>query len=139
MPEHLFVYGTLRRGFASPVAECLQRHAIFRGMGRMPGRLFLLGTLTCGSIPYPGATFEPGRPGAVVGEIHELPDPAAVFAILDPYEGIGPQFPQPQEYVRRVVTVEPAEGGPALPCWCYIINRPTDGLRLIPSGDFANR
>ncbi len=135
MTHRLFVYGTLRRGFANPNAELLHRQATWLGHGRISGRLLLLGTLPDSGQPYPGL-FAPSPAGSssVVGDVFELAHPDLLLPRLDHYEGIGPEFPAPHEYTRRLVEVE--LGGRNLSCWCYLCQRPTAGLAEIASGDF---
>lgn len=124
----LFVYGTLRRGFAKPMARWLEAQTRFVDEGTTPGRLF-----DCGSYP---ALVE-GRSGErVKGDIYALPvDGGRVLQRLDRHEGIGPGQPRPYEYrrVRReVVTGE----GEVLLCWVYLYAWKVTPLRRILSGDY---
>lgn len=128
--RYLFVYGTLRQGSGRPMAGYLARHARRVGRATMKGRLYDLGG-------YPGAVPSDSLDDGVVGEVYLLDSPEAVLRALDEYEGCGPEDPPPTEYRRQRVTVR-MEDGRRLQAWAYIYNRPTDGLRPIPSGDFLS-
>lgn len=80
-PDHLFVYGTLRRGLGHPMARWLLAHAAYVGPATVTGQLYDLG-------PYPGAVL--ARGGRVVGEVYRLRHGSPVLAALDAYEGCGP-------------------------------------------------
>ncbi|RMF21510.1 MAG: gamma-glutamylcyclotransferase [Bacteroidetes bacterium] len=125
MPSDLlFVYGTLMQGITSPIADRFHRESRFLGEGRLPGRLFDLGS-------YPGATYEPDSPRRVFGHVFQLLTPAPTLAWLDAYEGL----PHPGcEYLRREVPVQTAEG--LLPCQAYLLRLPPDDFPEIPSGDY---
>lgn len=102
--EHLFVYGTLRRASPHPMARELARAAHFVGEGKMRGRLHSLGA-------YPGMTPATDAEDWVPGDVYRLQDPAAMFPILDQYEGA--------EFVRMLDTVL-LDSGTELPCWVYV-------------------
>ena len=114
MPDHLFVYGTLRSVSNNRYARMLAAHARLIGPARVPGRLYDFGE-------YPGA--RPGD-GWITGEIFQLLDPAATLAALDDYEG--------PEYERALILVND------LDCWIYWYVGP-DPSRLIESGDWFDR
>lgn len=131
-PAHLFVYGTLRRGF--PAHAVLARRAPFAGTGRIAGRLYDTGR-------YPAAVPSvDGEDAWVHGELFRLPadDRGALLASLDEYEGFVPGAPDRSLFRRVAVDVERPDGG-RLPSWVYLFHRPVDGLVRIPSGDYADR
>ena len=113
MSEYLFVYGSLRRSAGNPTARYLRSQARWIGSGRMPGRVYSLGD-------YPGAELNESLGQYVKGDVFELDDPDAVFRVLDSYEGIGPEFPEPHEYLRCLCPVY--LHGEKLLCWVYLHN-----------------
>lgn len=122
----LFVYGTLMKQSAHPMSVFLRSHSTFLCRGSFPGKLFEV-------AGYPGANYDPKNSSAVHGEIYLLEAPPFVFSHLDPYESIGPQFPQPHEYVRKLVPINTGQG-PSLQCWVYLYNHDSQHHHPIPSG-----
>lgn len=116
--DHLFVYGTLRRGSNNKFARLLAEKAQFVGTARVPGRLYDFGR-------YPGAkrAEDPGE--SIVGEIFRLDDPGAILPALDEYEG--------PEFERALVSITDARE-----CWIYWYIG-DDAGRRIPSGDWFHR
>ena len=128
MQPHLFVYGTLMRGYDNPAAKLLSRDASFCGEARCQGRLYL--------VTYYPALVRSDEPGDIVfGELFCLQSPEASFAILDEYEGCA--LPQPR-YLRRLLPVT-REDGSVVEAWTYIYNRPVTQLKRIASGRFSER
>ena len=130
-PERIFVYGTLRQGYDNPFAQRLHEMAKFLGTATMRGELYLC---TGGTFPYPAARSLPDAESMVVGEIYALEKGGHLLSELDRYEGVGPEFPEPQEYVRAIVAVL-CEGSPC-EAWCYLANHPVVPADRILSGDF---
>lgn len=126
----LFVYGTLRSGFTNHFARLLASQAEFLGPARIQGRLYRIGH-------YPGAiaSTDPGE--WVAGELFRLHDPAATLAVLDRYEGCGPDDAPPHEFTRAQVPAMLASGE-SLSAWFYAYHRPVTEDRRIPSGDFLD-
>lgn len=127
----LFVYGTLRRGYDSPMAKWLAARATYLGRARLPGRLYDLGR-------YPAFVSVPGDTSLVYGDLYQLPERGAVLRKLDRFEGIGPGQERPWEYRRERLTVILDEGG-CRDAWVYVYARPVARRRRIASGDFLNR
>ncbi len=109
---YLFVYGSLMNDSPHPMAEFLRSHAEFLGEGSMAGEKLDLGE-------YFGAVFLENAKTQVPGHIFKLSEPEKVLEILDRYEGIGEEFPQPQEYVRVEKPVN-FQGG-IIFCWVYLL------------------
>jgi gamma-glutamylcyclotransferase (GGCT)/AIG2-like uncharacterized protein YtfP len=125
--NHLFVYGTLMRGFDHPMAQLLSRGADFLGEARCRGRLYLI-------KHYPGLVLSDDADDVVFGELFQLRRPAELLRELDMYEACGEGFKEPTEYVRQVLPV--TRGGGTSEAWSYIYNWPVTGLPRIVSGRF---
>jgi gamma-glutamylcyclotransferase (GGCT)/AIG2-like uncharacterized protein YtfP len=128
MQNHLFVYGTLMRGYDNPAAKLLSRDAAFCGEARCQGRLYLV-------TYYPGLVLSDDASDIVYGELFSLHAPAASLAILDDYEGCA--LPQPR-YLRQLLPVT-REDGSVIESWTYVYNRPVTQLKRIDSGRFPEQ
>lgn len=115
MNPYLFVYGTLKRGNTNPFALFLAKHAEWQGEAKMPGRKFDLGE-------YPGAYFIENHYESVVGEVFKMNNPAFVLKALDEYECIGPDYPEPHEFIRKECHI--LFKNKVLNCWVYLYNWP---------------
>lgn len=131
MPEHLFVYGTLRRDRAGTTHPLLVASTQFVGMAHCRGRLYRI-------ADYPGLVPSTRPEDLVGGEVYKLDAPRALLPRLDEYEGCGPPFPRPTEYVRRLQDVR-LDDGSVLEAWVYLYNRSAAGLLRIESGDFRRQ
>jgi gamma-glutamylcyclotransferase (GGCT)/AIG2-like uncharacterized protein YtfP len=119
--DHLFVYGTLRRGSNNKFARLLSERGTFVMDARVPGRLYDFGA-------YPGAVPSDRPDHWIHGEIHRLEDPS-LLASLDEYEGL--------EYARAMVSAT-LEDGQIIDCWAYWYVGGSKGS-LIESGDWLQR
>jgi gamma-glutamylcyclotransferase (GGCT)/AIG2-like uncharacterized protein YtfP len=126
--DHLFVYGTLMRGFDHPMAQLLSRSADFVGAARCRGRLHLV-------KHYPGLVLSDDADDVVFGELFRLRRPAELLREFDMYEACGEGFAEPTEYVRRMLQVA-RDDGAVSEAWTYIYNWPVDHLPRIASGRF---
>ena len=131
-PHRIFVYGTLRQGYDNSFAKRLHALATFLGPATLRGELHLC---TGGTFPYPAARYLPKAETLVRGEIYDLHDGDEILRELDRYEGVGPGFPEPQGYVRAIVSVVCA--GRPYEAWCYVANHPVAPANRILSGDFT--
>jgi gamma-glutamylcyclotransferase (GGCT)/AIG2-like uncharacterized protein YtfP len=130
--DHLFVYGTLMRGFDHPMARLLSRSADFIGEACCRGRLYLV-------KHYPGLVLSEHAEDVVFGELYRLRQPRPLLREFDMYEACGEGFAEPTEYVRRMLAVI-RDGEPAEQAWAYVYNWPVSSLPQIVSGRFiANR
>jgi gamma-glutamylcyclotransferase (GGCT)/AIG2-like uncharacterized protein YtfP len=127
MQNHLFVYGTLMRGFDHPMAKLLSRSAEFIGPARCQGLLYLV-------KHYPGLVLSDHASDVVFGELFRLHTPQASLATFDDYEGCGPGVASPQ-YLRQVLPVT-RDDGTVSEAWTYVYNRPVAKLKRIASGRF---
>jgi len=128
-PQHLFVYGTLRRVFAHDHARILRAHCRFVGEGSFEGQLFDVGS-------YPAAVAVSATGGDVRGELYRVIRPDMLLPILDRFEGCGADDVEPTLYRRETVQVR-LDSGRKLKAWVYLYNRDISGLRPIPGGDYA--
>lgn len=125
--ELLFVYGTLRRGGLPAMQALLQQHSAYLGMARVMGQLYLV-------AGYPGLTLDqPAYP--VLGELYRLTEPDLIWPLLDQYEGVGPGYSEPCEYVKQPIKVW-GDDGQEYWATSYLYNRTVQHLPLIRSGDF---
>jgi gamma-glutamylcyclotransferase (GGCT)/AIG2-like uncharacterized protein YtfP len=121
-PDHLFVYGTLRRGSDNKFARLLAARAEFSGPARVPGRLYDFGR-------YPGARYADQPDQWVIGEVFHLDEPAKLLAALDDYEGL--------EYERALVSAT-LDDGRSIECCIYWYVGSVPG-EIIASGDWLQR
>jgi len=126
--DHLFVYGTLMRGFDHPMARLLAGHADFLGEATCRGRLVLV-------KHYPGLLLSEAASDIVHGELFRMRVPAELLGELDMYEACGEGFPEPTEYLRQLIEVT-LPGGATTQAWTYVYNWPVTGLAIIASGRF---
>jgi gamma-glutamylcyclotransferase (GGCT)/AIG2-like uncharacterized protein YtfP len=130
MLAHLFVYGTLMRGFDHPMAKLLSRNAEFIGEARCQGRLYPV-------KHYPGLVLSDNADDVAFGELYRLHHPEELLRELDMYEACGEGFAAPTEYLRQMLPVTLADGTSSK-AWTYIYNWPVAGLPRIMSGRFID-
>jgi gamma-glutamylcyclotransferase (GGCT)/AIG2-like uncharacterized protein YtfP len=126
--DHLFVYGTLMRGFDHPMAQLLSRSADFIGAARCRGQLDRI-------KHYPGLVLSDNVDDVVFGELFRLRRPDELLREFDMYEACGEGFPEPTQYLRRTLPVTLADGTES-EAWTYIYNWPVEALARIESGRF---
>ena len=124
----LFVYGTLMRGYAHPMARLLSANADFLGEVSCRGRLYRV-------KHYPGLVLSDDAADVVFGELYRLRAVDDLLREFDMYEACGEGFAEPTQYVRRTLPVTLADGGVSV-AWTYIYNWPVTDLVLIESGRF---
>ena len=129
--DRLFVYGTLMRGFDHPMARLLSRSADFIGEARCRGRLYLV-------KHYPGLVESDEPADIVFGEVYRLRARDELLREFDMYEACGADFPEPTQYVRKMLEVTLADGT-ADAAWTYIYNWPVTHLPRIASGRFLEK
>jgi len=128
--NHLFVYGTLMRGFEHPMAQLLSRSADLIGEARCQGRLYLV-------THYPALALSGDPADVVFGELYRLRAPDELLREFDMYEACGEGFAAPTEYVRQLLSVT-LEGG-TTEAWTYLYNWPVAHLTRIASGRFLKK
>ena len=127
----LFVYGTLMRGFDHPMARLLSANADFLGQARCRGRLYLI-------KHYPGLVLSDDPADIVFGELFRLRAREAMLREFDMYEASGDNFPQPTEYIRRMLPLTLADGSTS-EAWTYLYNWPVTKFPRIASGKFLEQ
>ena len=129
--DRLFVYGTLMRGYVHPMAKLLSGNADFLGEASCRGRLYMV-------KHYPGLVLSDAPAEIVHGELYRLREPDALLREFDMYEACGEGFPEPTEYIRRMLSVTHADGATG-EAWTYVYNWPVTGLPQIASGKFMEQ
>jgi gamma-glutamylcyclotransferase (GGCT)/AIG2-like uncharacterized protein YtfP len=128
--DHLFVYGTLMRGFDHPMAQLLSRGADFIGEARCRGRLYLV-------THYPALVLSDDAAEIVFGELFRLRSPDQLLREFDMYEACGEGFAEPTEYIRQMLSVTLEDG--TADAWTYVYNWPVAHLPRIASGRFPEK
>jgi gamma-glutamylcyclotransferase (GGCT)/AIG2-like uncharacterized protein YtfP len=129
--NHLFVYGTLMRGFEHPMAQLLSRSADLIGEARCQGRLYLV-------THYPALVLSGDPADVVFGELYRLRQPDELLREFDMYEACGEGFAAPTEYVRQMLSVTLGDEAVS-EAWTYVYNWPVAHLTRIASGRFLAR
>ncbi|MBL7752175.1 MAG: gamma-glutamylcyclotransferase [Chitinophagaceae bacterium] len=127
MTPHLFVYGSLRKGFQSPVYEYISRYFHYLGEARVPGKLVDMGD-------YPAAV--PDGEHWILGELYIIKNPDEfgwAFGQLDDYEGVNVEEGETQLYRRELAEIHTPEG--TVHAWIYWYNQDVSGRPIIASGD----
>ena len=131
MLDLLFVYGTLMRGYDHPMSRLLSANASFEGEACCRGRLHLI-------RHYPGLVLSEDANEIVHGELYRLRVPDQLLREFDMYEACGEGFPEPTQYVRKMLSVTLPDGSPS-EAWTYLYNWPVAQLKLIESGRFLQK
>jgi gamma-glutamylcyclotransferase (GGCT)/AIG2-like uncharacterized protein YtfP len=134
MPDHLFVYGTLRAESAHPMAHRLRVAARHIGTGSTPGRLYDFGS-------WPGAFFAPEDKYRVIGNVFALRAGHRLLIDLDKYEGVTPanggerEFPEAEGLFHRIAVKVTLDKGASVEAFAYALKE-MPRARLIGTGDF---
>lgn len=125
---HLFVYGSLRRGFRSPAYEYISRFFTFVGDAKVRGKLFDMGSYPAG-MPTNDNSY-------ITGELYQANNPnefSWAIGQLDDYEGVAVEADEVQLYRREITEVHIS--GQVTHAWIYWYNGDVSGKPLISSGD----
>ena len=134
MPDHLFVYGTLRAESGHPMARRLRVGAKLISRGSAPGALYDFGH-------YPGAVFGPDARYRVIGDVFRLRPNPRFLADLDKYEGVTPaedeetEWPEAEGMFHRILIEVRLDRGGTVEAWTYGLKE-APRARLIGAGDF---
>jgi gamma-glutamylcyclotransferase (GGCT)/AIG2-like uncharacterized protein YtfP len=127
---HLFVYGSLRKGFESDAYHYISQYFTLIGNGYIKGCLYDLGE-------YPAAMPAPdGEECRIVGELYmvkHIDELDWAMAQLDDYEGVDPSYDETSLYRKEVTPVEIE--GYTIPAWVYWYNGDVAGMPRVESGD----
>ena len=126
MPDLVFFYGTLMRGFERPGRAGVDDKLDLIGRGSISAALFDLGL-------YPAAI--PAVDSRVWGEVHQMRDPGAVLPALDEIEGYSASEPVTSLYTREEAPVALGDGT-IVHAWVYFYNAPLGKADRIESGDY---
>jgi gamma-glutamylcyclotransferase (GGCT)/AIG2-like uncharacterized protein YtfP len=126
--SYLFVYGTLLIN-DNKYAAYLQKHCKLVGEGKTKGKLYDIGE-------YPGAIIDTNARQFIYGDIYLIDNTENVIHLIDEYEGLAPDEPQPHEYVRTIVNIETSNG--SIACWMYLYNWPINNFQEVPGGKYLN-
>ena len=124
----LFVYGSLRSGFRSPVYEYISRFFTFVAEAKVKGKLFDLGEYPAG-IPVEEENF-------IIGELYTAKNPQEFsWAIgqLDDYEGLNVEEGETALYRRDITTIY--VDGQLTNAWVYWYKGDVTGKPFVESGD----
>ncbi len=108
--------------------QLLAKHAEFVSDAAYQGKLYKVDY-------YPGAVPSDDPNDAVQGEVYLLHQADVALPLLDQYEEFGPDFPEPNEYIRLKQTVA-LKNGRTVTAWVYLYNHPIENLELIKSANF---
>lgn len=125
--DYLFVYGTLRKGYDSPVKEQVDAGMEWIGQAKVKAVLYDMGT-------FPGAVKSSGM-SEVLGDVYQVNDPKVIFNILDRYEGYRENDPENSEYIRVKTNVQ-MNNGKKLSVWIYWCNLDLEGKPVIKNKDY---
>jgi gamma-glutamylcyclotransferase (GGCT)/AIG2-like uncharacterized protein YtfP len=126
--KKVFVYGSLRKGFQSPVYEYISRFFTYEGEARVRGRLYDMGTYPAG-IPDKADVY-------IIGELYRITNEnefSWALAQLDDYEGVIVEAGEVPLYRREITDV--FINGEITTAWIYWYNAEVSGKRVIESGD----
>ena len=124
----LFVYGSLRSGFKSPVYEYISRFFKFIGEAKVRGKLFDMGS-------YPAAIAN-NDSNFIIGELYQAKNEhefSWAIGQLDDYEGVTVEPDEVQLYRREITEV--LINGQLTHAWIYWYNGDVSGKPVIASGD----
>ena len=124
----LFVYGSLRSGFRSPVYEYISRFFTLVGEAKAKGKLYDLGDYPA-AIPVSEDYF-------ILGELYTIKSEQEfswAMAQLDDYEGLNVEANEERLYQRKITDI--FINGLATSAWVYWYIGDVTGKPVIASGD----
>jgi gamma-glutamylcyclotransferase (GGCT)/AIG2-like uncharacterized protein YtfP len=124
----LFVYGSLRKGFKSPMYDYISKFFTYVGDAKVRGKVFDMGSYAAG-LPSRDNSF-------IIGELYAMnheADFSWVIGQLDDYEGVNVE-PDEMQLYRRDIT-EVFINNSVTHAWIYWFNGDVSGKVLIASGD----
>lgn len=131
--NYLFVYGTLLSDVPNRLEHTLRNFSRLLGPAYAYGKLYDFGD-------YPGAVFNQTTHFKVFGELVLVLNDKLIEEI-DNYEEFGPQWPEPNEYVRIKIPVNfisPDKTNQIIQAYTYHYNHPVLEMDHIVSGDYKH-
>lgn len=125
---YLFVYGSLRSGFQSPVYEYISRYFELVGGAKARGKMYDLGA-------YPAAK-PTDEECFIVGELYRIKNEKEfdwAMGQLDDYEGVNVEYDEVQQYYREITQVY--YNNEIIPAWIYWYSGDVTGKPVVESGD----
>lgn len=125
---YVFVYGSLRSGFKSPVYEYISKFFNFVSNAKVKGKLYDLGE-------YPAAQ-PTDEENFITGELYLIKNQhefSWAIGQLDDYEGVAVEEDEVQLYRRE--TAEIFYNDTNVVAWIYWYNGDVSGKPVIASGD----
>ena len=126
--SYIFIYGALLSSLNHPMHDVLKRFAKLEGEGHIQAELYDLGQ-------YPAVVLSENPVNRVKGEIYKISGSEKLLPVLDQYEGCNDNFPEPFQYLRRVVKVQ-GDDGTNVEAWVYLYNWDIARHTYIESGDY---
>ena len=117
MPEYLFVYGTLRKGYDLKLKDKVSDHLQYVGQAKVGASMYNIGR-------YPGAV-RSSKGDEIIGDVFLLDNPSRVLKILDKYEGIPEGKERDAEFIRKKNRVW-LRSGKYVDAWVYWYNFTTE-------------
>jgi gamma-glutamylcyclotransferase (GGCT)/AIG2-like uncharacterized protein YtfP len=128
----LFVYGSLLSGFKSPAYEYISRYFKLKGIARVKGTIYDMGTFPVGTPDNTGRFIK--------GELYEIRNPkelSFILAQLDDYEGLYPDDGEDIYYKRELVETV-SESDEHIIAWIYWYNKDITGKPVIESDNMMD-
>lgn len=127
---YLFVYGTLMQETNHSMAQLLVKHSEFICRASMQGQLYLIDY-------YPGAILSDNKDDIVYGELYKVSNASWVLSQLDDYEECSSSFPEPHEYQRQLINIQPDTTDIRIShAWAYLYQYSLDNKSRIKNGQF---
>ena len=128
--NYIFVYGLLKSIYDNEPARFIRENCSLIGEGSFSGKLYDIGS-------YPGAIFDLNSDSKVYGEVFQIvKNEDELVSFLDQFEGVGDDFEQPNEYVRKHIPITTSQG--IISASCYLYNWNLDNHKVIDSGRYKN-
>ena len=128
--EHLFTYGTLRKGETNPMQNYLEKNADWIGKALFRGKLYY-------ANGHPAAILSANEENRILGDVYEFDTGSPLLRELDRYEGYRPDRLDESLYIRMKRDVTLKKNSEVCMAWIYIYNQSIDRAKLIASGNYV--
>ena len=126
--DHLFIYGLLQKEFSNPFSRMVGINVDYLGPCYVFGSLYEIDG-------YPGLIISENGIGKVHGTLCLIKE-LSLLKTLDTFEGVGTQYPEPNEYRREKITV--FLGDQKIEAWTFLYNWAVQDENLIESGNYIS-